>query len=140
MKHIKKLNDSAKKAKNARKLEMVALWLKEITKSCIYGFIVFCALLFITSNTSVSIFLGAFTAYMFIGFKIYERSNPIFGFDFSVYHGKFSLLIIVVAIIAIATSSPVTIITWPLLATGVVLLVAAALGVFGISFTNYYEE
>jgi hypothetical protein len=140
MKHFKKSNDFETKSKIAKKLETIAFWTQEIIKSCIYGLIAFCVYLFIVSNTSVSIFLGIFTAYMFIGFKISEIVNPIIGFDFCIYNGVLSLVMITISIIGVTVSSSIIIITWPLLTAGIVLLIAAAIGVLGISFTNYYEE
>lgn len=140
MKHFKKLTEFEKKFKIAEKLEIVAIWTQEVIKSIFYGFIAFCVFALIISNISVSIFIGTFIAYMFIGFKVSERAKPAIGFDFCVYNGKFALLMIIIAIIALATSSSITIITWPLLAAGVVLLIATFIGIFGISLANYYEE
>ena len=138
--HLKKSNEFEKKFKIAKKMAIIAFWTQKIIKFVFYGFVAFCLILFTTKNMSLSVFLGSFIAYMFIGFKISDHANPVFGFDFCVYNCKFALIMIIVAILALAASSPIVIITWPLLITGFVLLISALMGAIGIALTNYYTN
>jgi len=139
MKYIKKSKGSEKKFQIAKTLEIIAFWIQEFIKSAFFGFIVFCVILFTTGDMPTSIFSGLFTAYMFIGNKISQRIKLKICFDFCTYNSYLSLVMIVVAIVALALSSPIMLITWPLLVAGVVLFIAAIIGLFEISLAYYWD-
>jgi hypothetical protein len=139
--HIKNKNDFEKESKQTKKLGKIAFWTQETAKSFVYGYVIFCVCFFTTDNTKLSLFLGIFTAYLIIGRKITEVSKNIkFIFDFWAYNLKLAVTMIIISIVGMLFFSTITLITWPLMLSGLLLFIGATLGIRGVNMHKYYKN
>ena len=120
-------------------LKKIIPWAKEGLKALIYGYLVFGLLAYVFYSLPIPIFFGAFIAYLIIGKKIIESKNDFFVLNFLIGNTIVSLIILIGAIIGFVLIPSLTIMTWPLLLVGVILLIISRYGIVSLRISRYFE-